>query len=300
MKSLAVLISTLASIVACGDGQNPFATNASKSSGSGNASSSESTSFFVDSEELLPPCTKERQGNLAYIVSTKSFKNCANGSWTVVELNPTTSSIAGKDGAVGQDGAKGADGKSSLVKVSDEVVGQNCATGGKKLETGVDSDGNGVLSSLEVSETSFVCNGADPSSKPLIAERRDISQSSDHCTYYSMETCKLDRGTITKFVDGTILISVNWFSISVFSTTGDTDTDLNDKASMLWISPTEAKGVIAVSDNVARSSGSYRSVFLSYNRDSSSAYLYFDTNDNGSLDLFSDAHLETLTVGSAY
>ncbi len=61
----------------------------------------------------------------------------------------------------GADGADGADGHDSLVTVSDEPAGGNCANGGKKIDVGVDADDNGTLEADEISSTSYVCHGED-------------------------------------------------------------------------------------------------------------------------------------------
>lgn len=49
----------------------------------------------------------------------------------------------------------------SLVRVSAEPPGVNCATGGQRVETGVDTNGDGILDPSEVTDTTFVCDGAD-------------------------------------------------------------------------------------------------------------------------------------------
>jgi hypothetical protein len=49
----------------------------------------------------------------------------------------------------------------SLVTVAQENVGSNCATGGVKIETGIDANRNGTLDLNEVQNSSFVCNGAN-------------------------------------------------------------------------------------------------------------------------------------------
>lgn len=69
--------------------------------------------------------------------------------------------VDGATGAQGPAGADGADGNSALVKTTTEAAGSNCATGGIKIETGLDTDGDGVLSAAEVTATQYVCNGAD-------------------------------------------------------------------------------------------------------------------------------------------
>lgn len=52
-----------------------------------------------------------------------------------------------------------ADASSSLVRISDEPAGANCADGGVAIASGLDADDNGVLDDDEVSSTSYVCDG---------------------------------------------------------------------------------------------------------------------------------------------
>jgi hypothetical protein len=49
-----------------------------------------------------------------------------------------------------------------LVKTTVEPAGINCATGGTKVETGIDANNNGILEAGEVNsaQTTYVCNGA--------------------------------------------------------------------------------------------------------------------------------------------
>lgn len=65
----------------------------------------------------------------------------------------------GTQGLQGQAGADGASGLNSLVEVSDEEAGENCTTGGKKIEVGIDSNRNGFLDQDEVDIIEYVCNG---------------------------------------------------------------------------------------------------------------------------------------------
>jgi len=63
----------------------------------------------------------------------------------------------------GSDGGDGASAKQSLIKTTIEAAGDNCANGGIKIETGIDSNANGVLDDDEVntSQTKYLCNGSD-------------------------------------------------------------------------------------------------------------------------------------------
>ena len=65
---------------------------------------------------------------------------------------------AGIDGEPGEDGADGYD---SLLSVVDEPAGDNCANGGKKFLSGIDTDRNGVLDESEVKNSYYICNGED-------------------------------------------------------------------------------------------------------------------------------------------
>jgi hypothetical protein len=72
---------------------------------------------------------------------------------------------AGNDGATGPQGpigSTGTNGQNSLVKSTNEIAGINCATGGVKLEYGLDVNSNGELDANEINNglTKFVCNGA--------------------------------------------------------------------------------------------------------------------------------------------
>jgi hypothetical protein len=68
----------------------------------------------------------------------------------------------GPSGANGTNGSNGTDGKNALVSTTLEPAGANCASGGTKIEVGIDVNGNGVLDAGEInaSQTKYVCNGA--------------------------------------------------------------------------------------------------------------------------------------------
>ncbi len=58
-------------------------------------------------------------------------------------------------------------GFSSLITITDESQGDNCESGGKRIDTGLDNGdggeipGDGVLQSLEIDQTEYVCNGVN-------------------------------------------------------------------------------------------------------------------------------------------
>lgn len=55
----------------------------------------------------------------------------------------------------------GSAGQNSLIKVTTEPVGANCANGGHKIETGLDSNNNQTLDNAEIQQVAYVCNGTN-------------------------------------------------------------------------------------------------------------------------------------------
>lgn|GEM_PF-2312069 len=59
----------------------------------------------------------------------------------------------------GTNGIDGEDGLTALVNVSDEPIGINCPSGGKRIETGQDNNADGILQASEVDQSDYLCNG---------------------------------------------------------------------------------------------------------------------------------------------
>jgi len=68
----------------------------------------------------------------------------------------------GSIGLTGSQGVAGTNGQNSLVKTTTETAGVNCASGGVKLEYGLDVSANGILEAGEINAalTKYICNGA--------------------------------------------------------------------------------------------------------------------------------------------
>jgi hypothetical protein len=66
----------------------------------------------------------------------------------------------GATGLTGPQGVAGTNGLNALIKTTTEPAGSNCANGGTKIETGLDSNENGLLdvSEVNVTQTQYVCN----------------------------------------------------------------------------------------------------------------------------------------------
>lgn len=78
----------------------------------------------------------------------------------------------GQDGDDGIDGDDGMDAFANLIDVTPEPSGANCASGGHKIETGIDNGegaaiaSDGVLQAGEIDSTSYACNGSTPGCNP--------------------------------------------------------------------------------------------------------------------------------------
>jgi hypothetical protein len=86
------------------------------------------------------------------------------------------------NGENGTDGASGAGGTSHLITQSIEASGLNCAQGGIRIDVGADSNGNTILDSDEISQTSFVCSGVNT------ADGSDGSNGTDGINYLISQT----------------------------------------------------------------------------------------------------------------
>lgn len=98
-----------------------------------------------------------------FLISVGTDEN-ENGSLDSDEVESTSylcNGANGTEGTDGADGADGTDGTSSAIRTSVEPVGPNCAQGGFKIETGLDSDDNGTLDDGEVANTAYICSGSD-------------------------------------------------------------------------------------------------------------------------------------------
>ena len=97
----------------------------------------------------------------------------------------------GEQGATGTAGADGRNGAGSIVSVVDEPKGENCAAGGKRIEVGLDANGNGTLDEEEIDpeKVYYVCNGRD-------AEETGLGSSSTGCSLESID----ENGTLISAV----------------------------------------------------------------------------------------------------
>jgi ELWxxDGT repeat protein len=149
-----------------------------------------SSLHLVVAESDLPECNGDLQGQIYFVSSDGAFQVCSTMGWSVVDLTGTagTDGTNGTDGQDGSPGANGADGTNGTdgqdgLNGTDGTDGQdgtdglaalavtttlsagssnsNCPDGGVQIDVGIDDNGNGVLDSSEIDQTTYICNGAD-------------------------------------------------------------------------------------------------------------------------------------------
>ena len=155
-----------------------------------------SSFHLVQTSADLPTCDESVNNQIFFVADDYGFEVCQNQAWSIINLtglqgesgldgsdglngtdgvNGTdgTNGINGQNGADGNDGANGQDGVNgsdgadgtngltSLIVSSVEPNGFNCPTGGTRIDTGIDDNGNSFLEGGEIDDTIFVCNGED-------------------------------------------------------------------------------------------------------------------------------------------
>ncbi len=93
------------------------------------------------------------------IKQTTGIDTDANGILNPSEVTSTTYVCNGASGLNGTDGSNGTNGLNTLLAIAIEPAGLNCSFGGSKTEAGLDTNANGVLGVIEVTTTTYVCNG---------------------------------------------------------------------------------------------------------------------------------------------
>ena len=169
------------------------------SSNGESATPSYSIAITVATSRDLPHCTAALSGQIAFITSGSALSSCSGGSWHSIPCSPLLAGAvayssmppalfacvagdwtpvalpagpqgtpgpqgpkgdAGPPGATGPQGLKGDAGVTSLVtQTAAPATAAQCPFGGTVVQSGLDSNGNGVLDGAEATATSFVCNG---------------------------------------------------------------------------------------------------------------------------------------------
>jgi transcription elongation factor Elf1 len=101
--------------------------------------------------------------SLTKITSEAAGANCGNGG-----LRIDTGVDSDSDGTLDDSEitatayvCNGIDGNDGLIKTTNESAGANCENGGIKIDSGIDTNGDGTLDDTEITATAYVCNGVD-------------------------------------------------------------------------------------------------------------------------------------------
>jgi hypothetical protein len=102
--------------------------------------------------------------SLVSVVDEDAGANCAAGGEKIsFGLDADRNDVLDASEVTGTryacDGADGADGVGALVTLTKEMPGATCATGGQRIDSGMDDDADGALAPAEIDATTYVCNG---------------------------------------------------------------------------------------------------------------------------------------------
>ena len=137
------------------------------------------------------PCNDGKAGAVAYASTTKSLWACIADVWTTVALPagprgpqgdagpPGPQGSQGDAGPPGPPGQNGAPGATSPVVQTVVGAGTTCQYGGTEIQSGLDTNGNGVLETSEVTSVTYVCNGPPGEAGPAGAPGSQVQVSTE-------------------------------------------------------------------------------------------------------------------------
>lgn len=101
--------------------------------------------------------------SLAKITNEAAGANCENGGLKIDTGVDSDSDGTLDDSEISATAyvCNGIDGNDGLIKTTHEPAGANCESGGIKIDSGVDTNGDGTLDDTEITATAYVCNGID-------------------------------------------------------------------------------------------------------------------------------------------
>ena len=197
---------------------------ASGNDGMNGSNGTDGSSFhLVVTADELETCNEDLNNQIFFIASQAMFQVCQSNAWQEIDLtgqaglNGTAGSdgvngtngndgVDGNDGADGQNGVNGADGQNgvngadgtngengltSLIATRTEAIVEGCQNGGTIVETGVDDNGDNVLSLNEVDSFVVVCNGETGQDGVNGADGSDGADGADGSSTLTMMVARL-------------------------------------------------------------------------------------------------------------
>jgi hypothetical protein len=119
------------------------------------AGEEQTVTFVCDGADGAPGT----EGSAVRVANEPPGTNCLRGG-TRIETGPDLDGDGQLDDGEVRATSFSCDGPalSSLVDISPEPAGANCADGGQRIDTGTDDDGDGQLDPAEIDNTSYVCS----------------------------------------------------------------------------------------------------------------------------------------------
>ncbi|RZM21110.1 MAG: hypothetical protein EOO88_34255 [Pedobacter sp.] len=126
---------------------------------------------------LFVGCAKEGpegKNSLVDLIVEPASTNCPTGGYKIISGidQNNNSSLDASEIQNSKYICNGRNGNNSMASLVPELPGSNCATGGYKLNTGVDANNNNVLDASEIANSQLICNGMTGSNSlvSLVAE----------------------------------------------------------------------------------------------------------------------------------
>jgi len=122
---------------------------------------------LLDSDEILSTsyvCNGiDGNNSLTSVTSEPAGSNCESGGTRIDSGLDTDNDGMLDDTEITATAyvCNGVDSNTSLIKTTNEPAGDNCENGGIRIDSGIDSDGDGILDDIEIATTAYVCNGTD-------------------------------------------------------------------------------------------------------------------------------------------
>jgi hypothetical protein len=184
VRNACALLVASATLLGCGGGGNDGAPGTNGTNGAPGAAGANGTNGANGLNTLVAVSVEPADTHCATGGSRVDAGLDANGDGTL-EASEITSTQYVCNGTAGASGAAGSSGMTTLVQVVDEPPGAHCSTGGKAINAGIDSNGNGVLDPSEISTTSYVCNGATGASLQwfTITDASTVTQAQSNTGY---------------------------------------------------------------------------------------------------------------------
>lgn len=131
----------------------------------------------------------------------------------------------------------------------------------------------------------------------IVSSIKTISSSStDYCTFVTGENCLFLGGQVVRLSDGSIFLTYKW--LYTLTVSGDNDLDIATES--FFIPTTFASGTKGMHPYVARSAAGYRTVYISYERSPEVVKVWFDTNNDFTINPAQDELLYTATLTNVY